>query len=127
MNPRIKIITAPDIVFDQAESLLVVQPNQDLQLKVDEYCSNSKDSINLYVFTNNDTDIKWLLTVAKFADNILIDVDNCTHSVGQFLSYLLSNPNTYYRTTHMTGPWDLLNQNRFFDFPNIERENDVEI
>lgn len=119
---KIKIITVPDIMFDQAESLLVITPTLDLKNRVQDYAVNSDNHLNIYVYNGLEQDIKWLLMVAKTADNILIDIDNCSEDVTQFLSYLLSFPNTYYRTANMRAPWDLLNKNRFYDFPKLNED-----
>lgn len=123
MIPKISIITAPDIIFNQAHTLLLVQPAQDLRIAAEQYCMSKECSINAYIFTDTDTDIRWLLTVAKIVDYVIVDMDNCNQCVTHFMSYLLSIPNTYYRTTHEVAPWKLINQNRFYDFPDFERED----
>jgi hypothetical protein len=120
---KIKIITVPDIMFDQAESLLVIAPGADLKNHVQDYAVSFDNHLNIYVYTGLENDIKWLLTVAKTVDNVLIDIDNCPDDVIQFLSYLLSFPNTYYRTVNMRAPWDLLNKNRFYDFPKLNEDS----
>jgi hypothetical protein len=119
---KIKIITSPDLMFDRAESLLVITPGIDLKNRVQDYAVESENHLNIYVYNGLEDDIKWLLTVAKTADNILIDIDNCSDDVIQFLSYILSFPNTYYRTVNMRAPWDLLNKNRFYDFPKLKED-----
>lgn len=118
---KIKVITAPDLIFDQATSITVICPATDLKESVEEFALNYKGSINIFYFSNSDSDLQWLLTVANISDYILIDIDNCTESVSHFLSYILSIPNTYYRTSFMKAPWDLINKNRFYDFPTLER------
>jgi hypothetical protein len=120
---KIKIITVPDMMFDQAESWLVITPGADLKNHVQDYAVSSENHLNIYVYTGLENDIKWLLTVAKTVDNILIDIDNCPEDIIQFLSYLLSFPNTYYRTVNMRSPWDLLNKNRFYDFPKLNEDS----
>jgi len=123
MQNSIKIITPPDLIFDQAESILIVCPSTELKKSLEEYLVNHEDAVNIYLF-NNETNIKWLLITAKMSDIIIIDIDNCDENVSHFLGYLLTLPNTYYRCEHKKVEWELINQNRFFDFPNILKDSD---
>jgi hypothetical protein len=115
----IKIVTPPDIIYDKSFKLLVVQPNSHLKLSIEDWALDQDLAISIYFFTEFDRDINWLLTTAHLSDKIVIDVDNCDDNVSQFLSYLISLPHTYYKCDHMKTPWDLLNKNRFYDFPNF--------
>lgn len=119
---KIKIITEPDLIFDRAHSLLVIAPSQDLKEKIEEYVLNVDDHVNIYIYNGTDNNLSWLLSVAKMVDYIIVDIDTCPDNVSQFLSYLLSFPNTYYRCLNMRQPWDLLNKNRFYDFPRFNEE-----
>jgi hypothetical protein len=123
MQNSIKIITPPDLIFDQAESILIVCPSTELKKSLEEYLVNHEDAVNIYLF-NNETNIKWLLITAKMSDIIIIDIDNCDENVSHFLGYLLTLPNTYYKCEHKKVEWELINQNRFFDFPNILKDSD---
>jgi hypothetical protein len=123
MQNSIKIITPPDLIFDQAESILIVCPSTELKKSLEEYLVNHEDAVNIYLF-NNETNIKWLLTTAKMSDIIIVDIDNCDENVSHFLGYLLTLPNTYYKCEHKKVEWELINQNRFFDFPNILKDSD---
>jgi hypothetical protein len=121
MQNSIKIITPPDLIFDQTESMLLVCPSTELKRSLEEYLATHEDAVNIYLFSD-ETDIKWLLITAKMTDVVIIDIDNCGSNVSHFLSYLLTLPNTYYKCEHETVEWRLLNQNRFYDFPNIKKE-----
>jgi hypothetical protein len=121
MQNNIKIITPPDLIFDQTESMLLVCPNVELKKSLEGYLATHEDAVNIYLFSN-ETDIKWLLITAKMSDVVIIDIDNCGSNVSHFLSYLLTLPNTYYKSEHETVEWRLLNQNKFYDFPNIKKE-----
>jgi hypothetical protein len=123
MQNSIKIITPPDLIFDQAESILIVCPSTELKKSLEEYLVNHEDAVNIYLF-NNETNIKWLLITAKMSDIIIVDIDNCDENVSHFLGYLLTLPNTYYKCEHKKVEWELINQNRFFDFPNILKDSD---
>jgi hypothetical protein len=122
---KIKIITAPDLIFDRAHTILVIAPGTDLKTQIEKYALEVDDHVNIYLYKGDEADLKWLLTTAKLVDYILIDIDNCTEEITHFLSYILSFPNTYYRCLNMRSPWELLNKNRFYDFPKfIEDSNE---
>jgi hypothetical protein len=122
MIDLIKIITPPDIIFDNSYKILVINPYNDLKQSTEEWATNEDHAISIYYYNIHDSDVKWLLTMANICDVILIDVDNCNDHVNSFLSYLISLSTTYYRTSHNMQPWNLLNQNRFFDFPVLPKD-----
>lgn len=122
MIDKIKIITAPDILFEQAQSITVICPSVDLKKNLEEYLKTVQASVNVYLYSEEDKDISWLLKVANMADYVLIDIDNCNEEASHFLSYLLTLSNTYYTCSHMKVEWNLLNKNRFFDFPQFTKE-----
>lgn len=122
MRNRIKIITPPDILFDRAETIVAVCPGESLKAHLHKYLENTDKDTNVYLY--DKVELKWLFTVARTADYVLIDIDNCDQETSHFLSYLLSFSNTYYKCDHMQVSWDILNKNRFYDFPNLKEESD---
>lgn len=122
MLGKVKVVTAPDIVHDQAYTILVVCPDESVKLGLQTYLSTRVDDCVVYVYNGNENDIKWLLTTAKLSDVVIVDMDNSTYEVSHFLSYLLTLPATYYKCQHMRAPWDVINKNRFYDFPNLNED-----
>ncbi len=120
---KIKIITAPDRIYDQSQTMLVITPSDTLKDAVQEYALGCSEHLNIYLYTGDEDNIAWLLSVANSVDNILIDMDNSPVSISQFFAYILSIPTTYYRCTNMQAPWDLINKNRFYDFPKLTEED----
>jgi hypothetical protein len=121
---KIKIITAPDRIYDQSQTMLVITPSESLKDAVQKYALDCSEHLNIYLYTGDEDNIAWLLSVANSVDNILIDMDNSPISVSQFFAYILSIPATYYRCTNMQAPWDLINKNRFYDFPKLTEDDD---
>ena len=119
MTDKIRLISPPDQILDRSRSILAICLQQDLKNHLEDYLLNIDETINVYVFTEQDKDIQWLLTNVNLADTIIFDIDGCSPSVSHFISYILSFSNTYYRCTNKVAEWDLLNLNRFYDFPKI--------
>lgn len=117
---KIKIITSPDIVIDQSPSILLVAPDKFLKKNLENFIAEKKQPLNLYFYFGNENDIKWLLTISKLSDFIIIDIDNCTNNILNFVSYMLTIPNSYYKTKNDNNDWSLINKNRFYDFPDIK-------
>jgi hypothetical protein len=120
MDNKIKVVTAPDIVFDQSFNILVISPANDLTKSLEDFVVSRLKSMNLYFYLGSENDLKWLLTIAKIADCVIIDLDNCNEQISPFIAYILSLPNTHYRTNNISIDWSILNKNRFYDFPEIK-------
>lgn len=120
MTEKIKVITSPDVVFDQAISILVISPDIHLKKSLEDFIAEKRKPLNLYLYFGKENDIKWLLTVAKISDHIIIDLDNSSNDVSKLAGYILSLPNSYYKTSDETNVWQHINSNRFYDFPEIK-------
>jgi hypothetical protein len=119
MSDLIKIVTCPDVIFDKSRKVFSICPGADLVNKLEDWAVDQEDSISLYYFNDKDTDLKWLMTIANISDLIILDIDYIDGHTNHFLSYLLGFTKTYYRCSHMQQPWNLINTNRFYDFPSI--------
>ena len=75
MTNKIKLITQPDHVLDQAESILVVCPKDDLKKQLEEYVVAQDCPFNIYIYTASDYNIPWMLTTANIADHVIVDID----------------------------------------------------
>ena len=122
MSGKIKLVTSPDIVYDQAYTFFAVCPSETVKLGLQKYLANRQDDCVVYIYNGDENDIKWLLSAARMSDVILLDMDNSTEEVGHFFSYLLTIPATYYKCEHMKAPWNIINKNRFYDFPNLDED-----
>ena len=108
--------------FLEMSETLSKNVDEDLKKNLETYVSTAESNLNIYLYEGHEQEIQWLLTIAKMADIILLDIDNASEDVTHFLSYIISIPTTYYRCNHKNVPWDLLNQNRFFDFPKLNED-----
>jgi hypothetical protein len=117
----IKVVTIPDIVFDQSKKILLIQPSNNLKDQLQEYILSIDGPVSVYYYMHNDKNLKWLFSVLELVDISIIDIDNCDQHLNHFLGYVLSKPYTYYKADNIASPWDLVNKNRFFDVNEIRK------
>lgn len=121
---KINLITSPDIIFNNVDSIFLIQPSADIKQDLEVYLSSEEDPIDIYIYENSTKDLKWLLTVAKLADIVIVDLDNVDETVIKLVSYILSLPNTWYRTYFDSSTWELINKNKFFKLSEILKVNE---
>ena len=109
------IITAPDIVLNDAFTLCLIGINDNLKITLHDILLKSTEHANVYWYNNSVNEIEWLLTVVKMSTVVLIDVDHCDHITKQFASHIIAQPNCFYLTNDNSIPYNLLNKNRVYD------------
>lgn len=121
MDQTINLITAPDILFNNTFSMLLIQPSNDIKKELETFLITVDSPINIYLYETNTNDIKWLLTVIKQVNIVIIEPDYVSPSIQQYVSYILSMSNVWYKSD---TDWSLINKNKFFDFPQLKlKEN----
>lgn len=113
----INVITPPDVLHNQATSILAIQPSEDTRMKLQNVIGETNIAINLYLYDANITgnNIAWMLNIARLADYIIIDLDLLTQEERRFASYLISLPQSFYLTNDETTQYNLLSANRIYD------------
>lgn len=117
---EISLITPPDILNNDAYSILVVCPSGDKKQMLNDILSESKIHLNLYLYESMFDDVAWIINLIKKVDIVFIDVDNCDNNVRTFLSHFIAQPNTFYLTNDGTTPYNLISKNRVYDFLLLE-------
>ena len=112
---RINLITPPDSLFNTNVSYLLVKPSTKVKMQFQTLLSSCPDDINVYIYDTDEADVAWMLNAANNSDFIIIDIDNCDNITKNFVSILLSQPNTYYMTNDEITPWGLISRNRIFN------------
>ena len=111
----ILVITPPDKIFNQNRSSLLVYPTEAVRKSVEHWLEHLAEPQNVYIYNqHSDHDVDWLLSVAKFADTTILDIDNCDPVIEPLCSYLVSLPQTYW-TTQYESVYSYLSPNRFWD------------
>lgn len=114
----INVITPPDVLHNQASSILLVQPSENLRKQLQDVLQHYKNAINIYLYdpqVEEERSISWLLNLAKICDYTLLDLDNTTVTERNFASYLISLPKTFYLTNDIKTPYNLISVNRIYD------------
>jgi hypothetical protein len=113
----INVITPPDVLHNQAKSILAIQPSEDTRKKLQAAIAEVDIPLNLYLYDASITSnqVAWMLNVARIVDYIVMDLDIMTQEERRFASYLISLPQTFYLTNDETTPYNLLSANRIYD------------
>lgn len=119
---KITVITPPDKIFNSTLSYLLVKPSVTVQEQFQTILSKSIDDLNVFIFSDIELDIDWLLSVYYQVDLVIIDVDGCDPITKQFITFMLARPNVYYITSDETTPYNLISKNRIYDLAQIVEE-----
>ena len=113
----INVITPPDVLHNQAKSILAIQPSEETRLKLQNAIADLDQPLNLYLYDASITgnNISWMLNIARLSDYIIIDLDKMNRDERQFASYLISLPQSFYLTNDEITPYNLLSANKIYD------------
>lgn len=96
----INLITAPDRLFNNATSFLLIYPGINVKEQFNNLLANIDLPFNVYLY-EHDTDsheIDWLLSTQKLVDFTIIDIDNTPSEIRDLVSYFIADPKTYWLT-----------------------------
>jgi hypothetical protein len=120
---KINLITAPDIVYNNAYSILMICPTDGLKLELQSHLSEFDIDVNIYMANANDhVDIKWLLSISKWADIVIFDIDNSPTQVQELRSYLISLSNVFWLTNHEYLYYNILSTNREYNLDFLQQK-----
>lgn len=124
---QITVITPPDKIFNLNLSYLLVSPSLHVKQQFHTILSHSIDTLNVFIYEQNEDNIDWLLSVSQMVDCVIIDIDNCNPLTKTFISFLLAQPNVHYITNDELTPYTLLTKNRIYNLDWIaEKLNNIE-
>lgn len=97
----INLITAPDKLFNNATSFLLIYPSDSTKQQFNNLVGNTNGYFNVYLYEylSDEHEIDWLFSTAKIADYVILDLDNSPTEIRELGSYLIANPNTYWLTS----------------------------
>ena len=70
---KINVITPPDILHNQNQSILLIYPSTELRQEFQKYLEVVGKSINVYLYdpTDEDVDVAWLLALVTFGHKLI--------------------------------------------------------
>ena len=118
---KINLITAPDKIYNEDLSILLVNPSDELKEEFNKLLESSNiGTLNLYYFAESeDNNQEWLLDVINFVNYIILDVDQC-YDTKWLVGYILNNSKTYWLTKQSNMLYNTINNNRVYALDWIE-------
>ena len=113
-EPVLNLITSPDKLFNDNQSLLLVNPSDSIKENFNHYAQQFENDVNLYLYENSETDLIWLLEVAETVDHIVLDIDN-TKVSPWIIGHLLGFGKTFYLTNTPDSVYNVINNNRIYE------------
>jgi hypothetical protein len=119
---KINLITPPDIVYNDAFSIVMICPCDGMKLELQSHLATTDIDVNVYMLSNNEIDIGWLLSIVKWVDVVIFDMDNAEDQVHDFRSYLLSHSNVFWLTNREYPCYNILNTNREYNLDFLQQQ-----
>lgn len=96
----INLITAPDRLYNEATSFLLLYPSTSTKEQFNNLLQNNDLPFNVYLYEqlSEDHEADWLLSTHRIVNYTIIDIDNCPAEIQEIISYLIANPETYWLT-----------------------------
>ena len=129
MMHDITLITPPDKVFNKNVSIFLIYPTAEIKKSLQDILAEINKPINVYLYDKVDThDFDWLLSIHKFADIAILDLDNIDTELTQIVSYLISFDNTYWLTKGSTMLYNKISNKQIYnlDFLNDKLGGNIE-
>jgi hypothetical protein len=101
MQGKITLITPPDIYENNNFSIFLAHLTQEEQDEVSKWLSGSNilKNINIYLYSG-EQNISWFLYAMGRSEYKYINIDFVNYITQSLSGYMLSNNNTYYKTTN---------------------------
>lgn len=117
----VTIITPPDVLLNDAYSILLIHPGLHLKEHIQTILSQVDFPVNVYLYDDSEEDLSWLLRTVKISDISIIDVDNCDIVTRHFATHIIAQPRTFYLTNDQVTPYNLISKNRIYDLSWLEQ------
>lgn len=118
----ILLITPPDKLFNQNRNILLIYPSEAAKNSVQNYLAQTELTVNVYIYDKQAAEEQhtdWLLSVARLAEFVYLDIDNCEPAVRDLCSYFVSFSNCYWLTQAENSVYNKLSANRIYDVDSL--------
>jgi hypothetical protein len=118
---KINLITPPDRLYNNDYSFLLIYPSTAIKEQFNNLISEIDRAFNVYLYEVEDDahDPDWLLGLAKQADCVILDIDNCPSNITVLSSYFIANSNTYWLTNGEQLFYNKISPNRIYNLDSI--------
>lgn len=115
----IKLITPPDIIYDQTFSILLIYPNQTQKAEIQNILQDTEKSCNIYFYEKQEEDLQdidWLLNLHRICHFCFLNIDLMIPNLKLLTTYFISFPNTYWYTQGSSFILNKISKNQIFTF-----------
>lgn len=120
MVRKLTVITPPDVMHNRTQAMLLITPREDIKRLLDNWLINFDANIQIYVYSNTDNDMAWLMSLLHRVRAVIVDYDNMPDHLKEFFSFVIGQSNVFYRIDQPKVDFSLINPNRFYDFPKLD-------
>lgn len=118
---QIKIITPPDIIYDRARTMLLIQPSEPTKVDIQKILNNSDLDYSIYVYDINTLEhTDWLFSVHRMCDICIVELDFLPPALKCLESYFISYPNTFYISKGENPFYSKISNNRIHQIEEIK-------
>ena len=125
---KINLITPPDRLYNNDYSFLLIYPSTLIKEQFNNLIAEIDRTFNVYLYEvkSDEHDPDWLLGLAKQADCVILDIDNCPSNIAVLSSYFIANSNTYWLTNGEQLFYNKISSNRIYNLDTIVHRNAFE-
>tara|TARA_B110000090_G_scaffold67457_1_gene77298 strand:- start:316 stop:708 length:393 start_codon:yes stop_codon:yes gene_type:complete len=118
---KINLITPPDRLYNNDYSFLLIYPSTQIKEQFNNLIANFDQPCNLYMYEveSDEHDPDWLLGLAKQANCVILDIDNCPQNITALAAYFIANTNTYWLTSGEQLFYNKISSNRIYNLDSI--------
>jgi hypothetical protein len=118
---NVNLITPPDRLYNNNYSFLLIYPSTIVKEQFNNIISEDARALNVYLYEveHDEHDPDWLLSLAKQADCVILDIDNCPSNIASLASYFIANTNTYWLTNGEQMWYNKISPNRIYNLDSI--------
>lgn len=120
MVRKLTVITPPDVISNRAQAILLIAPREDIKRSLDYWLTSIDANMHVYIYSENDRDIPWLLSLVHRVQSVIVDYDNMSEDLKEFFSFIIGQSNVFYRIDNPRVDYSIINPNRFYDFPDLK-------
>ena len=110
---KISVITPPDKLYNKAYSFVLIFPNEEIKLQLQNLIQDWNEPVNVYLYEPESPE--WLIDVVQGADTVILNVDEADAQIRELTSYLISLPNVFWLTKEAETVYTNLSGNRIYD------------